>query len=73
MKPFSLLLLLMVSGILCEILFRPLERLAVLCQRLQRRPAHSKGMRQSPLPATGLAGSLRRSPADNAWHPAAQF
>jgi hypothetical protein len=73
MKPFSLLLLLIVSGILFEILFRPFGRLAALVQRLQRVSARFTDMRRNALPAAGLAGSFRRPPADDVWRPAAQF
>jgi hypothetical protein len=73
MKPFSLLLLLIVSGILFEILFRPFGRFAALAQRLQRVPARFADIRRNALPAAGLSGSSRRPPADDAWQPAAQF
>jgi len=73
MKPFSLLLLLIVSGILSEILFRPFGRLAALVQRLQHVSARFTDRRRKALPAAGLAGSFRRPPADDAWHPATQF
>lgn len=73
MKPFSLLLLLIVSGILFEILFRPFWRFAALYQRLQRVPARFTDRRRNMLPADGLFGSFRRPLADDAWHPATQF
>ncbi|HXV20350.1 MAG TPA: hypothetical protein VD811_05080 [Desulfuromonadales bacterium] len=73
MKPFPLLLLLIVSGILFEILFRPFGRLAALIQRLQRLPARFTDRRRNALPAAGLSGSSRRPLADDAWRPAAQF
>jgi hypothetical protein len=73
MKPFSLLLLLIVSGILFEILFRPFGRLAALYQRLQRVPARFTNRRRSALPTAGLSGSSRRPLADDAWDPATQF
>lgn len=73
MKPFFLLLLLIVSGILFEILFRPFGRLAALAQRLQRLPARFTEMRRNALPAAGPFGSFRRPLADDAWRPAAQF
>jgi hypothetical protein len=73
MKPFPLLLLLIVSGILFEILFRPFGRLAALVQSLQCVPARFTDKRRNALPAAGLSGSFRRPPVDDAWHPAAQF
>jgi hypothetical protein len=73
MKPFPLLLVLIVSGILFESLCRPFGRLAALIQRLRRVPARFTPRRRNPRPAAGLAGSFRRPPADDAWHPAAQF
>lgn len=73
MKPFSLLLLLIVSGILFEILFRPFGRLAALVQRLQRVPARFTDLRRNRLPAAGLSGVFRHPLAGNAWRPAAHF
>jgi hypothetical protein len=73
MKPFSLLLLLIVSGILFEILFRPFGRFAALYQRLQRVSARFTDMRRNTLSAAGLSGSFRRPLADDAWRPATQF
>jgi len=73
MKPFSLLLLLIVSGILFETLCRPFGRLAALAQRLQRLPARFTDRRRNSLPAAGLSGSFRRPLADDAWRPATQF
>ena len=73
MKPFPLLLLLIVSGILFESLCRPFGRLAALIQRLQRVPARFTDRRRNTLPAAGLAGSFRRPPAEDAWYPATQF
>jgi hypothetical protein len=68
------LLLLIVSGTLFEILFRPFGRLAALVQHLQRVPARFTDRRRNALPAAGcLSGSFSRPPADDAWHPAAQF
>jgi len=73
MKPFFLLLVLLVSAVLFDILCRPFGHLATLYQRLQRVPARFTGMRRKTLPATGLAGSFGRPLADDAWHPATQF
>jgi hypothetical protein len=69
MKPFPILLLLIVSGILFEILCRPFGRLAALVQRL---PTRFTDRRRNTLPAAGLSGSVRRPPADP-WRPATQF
>jgi hypothetical protein len=73
MKPFPLLLLLIVSGILFETLCRPFGRLAALVQRLQRLPARFMDRRRTTLPAAGQFDSSRRPLADDAWRPAAQF
>jgi len=73
MKPFTLLLLLIVSGILFEILCRPFGRLAALHQRLLRAPAHFAGMRRRTLPAAGLVDSYSCPLADDVRRPAAQF
>jgi len=73
MKPFFLLLLLIVSGILFDILSRPVGHLAVLCQRLQFVPARLSGKRRNTLPTAGPTGSFGRSHAGEAWRPAAQF
>lgn len=73
MKPFFLLLLLIVSGILFELLFHSHDRIEALCQRLHRLPAHFKDMRRKTPPAAGLFGSLGRPLADEAWHPAMKF
>jgi hypothetical protein len=73
MKPFFLLLLLIVSGMLLEILFRPFGCVQVLYQRLHRAPARLMEMRRNRLPAAGLFGSFRHPRADEAWNPARQF
>lgn len=73
MKPFSLLLLLIVSGILFETLFRPFGRLDALCQRLLSVPARFTDRRRHTLPATGLFGSFGRPLAGDVRHPVAHF
>jgi hypothetical protein len=73
MKPFFLLLVLVVSGILFEILLHPFGRLEALYRRLQRIPARFTNMRRNTLPAAGLFGSFRRPLEDDAWHPAMKF
>jgi len=73
MKPFFLLLLLIVSGILFDILFRPFGRIDVLCQRLQRVSVRMRDWRRNPLPAAGQTGSFGRPHPGDTWRPAAQF
>ena len=73
MKPFFLLLLLIVSGILFEILFRPFGRLAALVQRLQRVPARFTDLRRNMLRAADPSDAVRHPLADDVWHPATQF
>jgi hypothetical protein len=73
MKPLSLFLLLIVSGILFEILFRPFGRIAALYQRLQRVSVRIRDWRRNPLPAAGQTGSIGRPHAGGTWRPAAQF
>lgn len=73
MKPFFLLLLLIVSGSLFDILAGPVRHLAALCQRLQRVPARLSGKRRNRLSADSLSGSLGRARAGDTWRSVTQF
>jgi hypothetical protein len=70
MKPFFFLLLLIASGILVAILFRPVELLAVAARNLGRWPDRLKTKRR--LVSLPLKSSGSSFPGDG-WRPAAQF
>jgi len=71
MKPFFLLLLLIVSGILFDILSRPVGYLAALSRRLRCLPARL--LVKKTLQTGKLTGSLGRSLPGDGWRHAAQF
>ena len=70
MKPFFFLLLLIASGILVAMLFRPVELLTTAIRRLGRWPDRLKTNRQLATLSMKAAGS---SFAGDGWRPAAQF
>jgi hypothetical protein len=73
MKPFSLLLLLIVSGIIFAMLSRPIECLAELVGKLWHFPARipTKRLVSAGLQAAGTTG--KRSFSGEGWRQAAQY
>ena len=70
MKPFFFLLLLIVSGILVAMCFRPVELLATAARSLGHWPARLKANRRlAVLSPKGAGGSF----SGDGWRPAAQF